>query len=243
MKKKQKAGDIVFGIHPFIELLKAKKRKIYTIYTTKPEPKAWRQIQKLLPKKPIPIQYVSRDALSRLAGSTDHQGIVAAVQPFGFVSQFFNPRKHPFLLLLDGVQDVGNLGAILRSAYCVNCSGVIICKKCGAPLTASAFKASSGLAEHLPIYQASSVHQAANELKKAGYHLYLATLGGKDVRKIEFKSPLCLVIGNEAVGISKTILHEGQQITLSQRKADISYNASVAAGITLFMIASSLHTI
>jgi 23S rRNA (guanosine2251-2'-O)-methyltransferase len=245
MKKKirQKDVDLVFGIHPIIELLKAKKRKIYSIYTTKPEPKAWKYIKQLLPKKPIPIRYVVREALHKISGTTDHQGVVVCVQPFVFAKTFFNPRTHPFILLLDGIQDVGNLGALLRSAYCTNCDGVIICKKGGAPLTAAAFNRSAGLAEHLTIYQASSVIHAVQELKKAGYHLYLATLDGKDVRTVHFRTSLCLVIGNEAVGITKSILSEGEQITLAQRKADISYNASVAAGILLFLIASSLQKI
>lgn len=245
MKKKadQKKGELVFGIHPIIELLRAKNRKIYVIYTTRPEPKAWRTIRPLLPKKPIPIQYVTRETLHRIAETADHQGIVAFVQPFVFTKKFFHPEKYPFLLLLDCIQDVGNLGAILRSAYCTNCDGVIMCKKGGAPLTAAALKASAGLAEHLVIYQAASVQQAVKELKQADYTLYLATLDGKDARAVKYTAPLCLVIGNEAVGITQSILRTGDHITLVQRTADISYNASVAAGILLFWIASSLDKI
>lgn len=240
-KEKQRRGELVFGIHPIIELLKARKRNIYTIYTTKPEPKAWRQIKPLLPKKPIPIQYVSREALHKMSGTTDHQGIVVYAQPFVFAKRFFDPVKQPFVLLLDSIQDVGNVGAMIRSAYCTNCDGVIICERAGAPLTAAALKASAGLAEHLSIYQAPSVGHAVKELKNAGYNLYLATLDGKDARTSDYKTPLCLVIGNEAVGITKTILREGEHITLAQRTGDISYNASVAAGILLFLVASSLH--
>jgi len=240
-KAKQKRGEVVFGIHPIIELLKAGKRAIYTIYTTKPEPKAWRNIKLLLPKKPIPIQYVSREILYKISGTTDHQGIVAFTQSFVFAKCFFDPRKQPFVLLLDSIQDVGNVGAMMRSAYCTNCDGVIICERSGALLTAAVLKASAGLAEHSSIYQAPSVQYAVQELKKAGHKIYLATLDGKDARVIDFKMPLCLVIGNEAVGITKAILCEGEHIMLAQRAADISYNASVAAGILLFIIASSMH--
>jgi len=243
MKKntKQKRGEIIYGVHPLIELLKAGKRSIYTIYTTKPEPKAWRYIKPLLPKKPIQIQYVSRESLRKIAGTTDHQGFAALVQTFVFKKQLFSPKQHPFLVLLDSIQDVGNVGAIIRSAYCANCDGVVICQKAGAPLTAAAIKSSAGLAEHIPVYQAPSVQHAAKELKNAGYNLYLATLDGKDARSVEYKSPLCLVIGNEAKGISSSIMNLGEHITLAQRKSDISYNASVAAGILLFTVSSSLH--
>ncbi len=240
-KSKQKQGELIFGVHPIIELLKAKKRTVYTLYTTKPEPKAWRQIKPLLPKKPIQIQYVSRDALHKMTGTTDHQGVAALVQPFVLVKRLFDPTKQPFIVLLDSIQDVGNVGAIIRSAYCANCNGVIICQRGGAPLTAAALKASAGLAEHMPIYQAPSVQHAVKELKKVGYHLYLATLDGKDARHVEYKAPLCLIIGNEAVGIAPALLTEGEPITLAQRTSDISYNASVAAGILLFLVASSLH--
>jgi len=245
MKKnnKTKGGEPVFGIHPVIEVMRAKKRKIFSLYTTKPEPKAWQKIKSLLPKKPITIHHVLRETLHKIAGTADHQGIVAIVQPFIFTKKFFDPKKQSFLMLLDSIQDVGNLGAMIRSAYCTNCDGVIICKKAGASLTGAALKASAGLAEYLSIYQASSVKHAVKELKQAGYRLYLATLDGDDARTITYEGPLCLVIGNEAIGISKSILHEGKKIMLAQRTADISYNASVAAGILLFMTASSLHKI
>ncbi len=242
-KTKQKYGEIVFGIHPMIELLKAKRRAIYTIYTTRPEPKAWHKIKRLLPNKPLQIQYVSRDVLHKMSGTTDHQGIVALVQPFIFEKKLFNPKKHPFIIMLDAIQDVGNVGAIIRSAYCTNCDGVVIVQRAGASLTGAAIKASAGLAEHVPIYQAASVQLAAKALKSAGYFLYLATLDGKDAREVSYKSPVCLVIGNEAVGITPSIMDEGEHITLAQRETDISYNASVAAGILLFMVSSSLHKI
>ena len=91
------------------------------------------------------------------------------VSPFGYTSKVFNPTKKPFILLLDSLQDVRNLGAILRSAYWMGVDGVVLCKTKAAPLTAAAFKASAGLAEHLDIYVASSLKQAIAELKSVGY--------------------------------------------------------------------------
>jgi 23S rRNA (guanosine2251-2'-O)-methyltransferase len=235
-KSTQKAQELVFGIHPIIELLAAKRRKLYTIYTTKPAPKAWETIAPLLGRD-TQVQYVTREVLARIAGTTDHQGVVAWAAPFVFRKKFFESTKSPFLLMLDSIQDPRNLGAILRSAYCTGVDGVLITAKSSAPLNAVALKSSAGLAEHLEIYEAPSAISALQELKKGGYPIYLAALGGEDATKICYKEPLCLVIGNEAVGISKNLLSFGTQVELPQRTSDISYNASVAAGILLFLIA------
>jgi len=237
-KNKDVKGELIFGIHPILEVLKAKTRKVISIYTTKPELKAWQDIARLLPKHGVQIQYVARDVLTKMVNNADHQSIVAWVGERPMRKKFFEPSKQKFLLMLDGIQDTGNLGAILRSAFCTGVDGVIICKRQGAPLNAVALKSSAGLAEHLDIYEAASAQEAAQLLKEAGYHMYLAAFGGQDASIITYKEPMCLVIGNEAVGISKNILSYGTEITLKQRTADISYNASVAAGILLFLAAT-----
>ncbi len=235
MEKKEKNLELIFGIYPIVELLKAKRRKLVMIYTTRPTPKSWDLIAPLLTKD-IQIQYVPRDSLNRLAGTTDHQSVVAWANPFVKRKKFFEPSKSPFLVLLDGIQDPRNLGAIIRSASCAGASGIIISGKNSAPLNATAFKSSAGLAEYMEIYEAPTAIWAAQELKKAGYSLYLATLKGTDAMTLTYAEPLCLVIGNEAVGISRNILPFGKEISIPQRSSDISYNASVAAGILLFLI-------
>lgn len=229
-------------MHPIIELLKAKKRKIFTIYTTKPAPKSWDLIAPLLLKE-TQVHYVGRDVLQRLAQTTDHQSVVAWAAPFHLRKKFFESTKSPFLLLLDSIQDPRNLGAIIRSAYCTGIDGIIICGRNAAPLNATALKASAGLAEYLDIYQAPTALVASQDLKKAGYTLYLATLEGENATSFHYRLPLCLVIGNEAVGIGKNMLSFGTQIYLPQRRIDISYNASVAAGILLFLMARDTHKI
>ncbi len=234
--QKKEKYELIYGAHSLIELLKAKKRKLYSIYTTKPLPKAWHRIEKYLPKHIPNTQYVKREILDRMAQTTEHMGIVALVSPFKFFTKPFDPKKKPFLLILDAIQDVRNLGAILRSTYCTGVDGVVLCKKGGAPLTAAAHKASAGLVEHLDIYMAPSIQSAVQDLKKVGYHFYMSVLDGKDATKVKFKRPLCLVIGNEETGISKKIQGLGVKITLPQRSPEISYNTSVAAGILLFLV-------
>ncbi len=238
VKKTQQDNDIVFGIHPIIELLKAKKRKLYKIYTTKPFPKSWEQISKILPKY-VEIQITSKDALNNFAGTTDHQNVVALASPFQIRKKFFEPQREKFLLMLDGIQDPRNLGAILRSAYCTGVQGVIITQKDSSPITATVLKSSAGLAEYLEIFMAPSAKFAVHELKNANYEIFLSNLEkSQNALETDFKLPLCIVIGNEGIGISKNILDSGKNITLPQINSDISYNASVAAGILLFMIST-----
>lgn len=236
--KTDKTQEIIFGIHPIVELLKAKRRKIYAIYTTKPEPKAWAEISKLLPNYTT-IKYVNKDALSKLANNTDHQGVVALASPFVIRKKFFNPEKEKFIVMLDGIQDQRNLGAILRSAYCTGAQGVILTQKNSASINAVAIKSSAGLAEYLDIYQSATAKHAITELKELGYNIFLSAIGSKsNALDLQFKLPLCIVIGGEGTGISSNILNSGTIVTLPQKNSDISYNASVAAGVLLFLIAT-----
>ena len=131
MTKNTPTGDIIFGIHPIIELLKAKKRKLIALYTTKPTPKEWASIERLMPVYPVRIQYVEREILHRMAGTTDHQGILALVQPFPFYGKPFDPKKQKFIVLLDAIQDPRNLEPssvqhTVRVSMALYCAKIIV---------------------------------------------------------------------------------------------------------------------
>ena len=229
--------EVVYGAYPIIELLKAGKRKLSCIYTTKPYPRAWQRITQALGNKRIEIRHVDKSTLDKIAGSNDHMGVVAIASPFVWHKEIFTPAKHPLVLALDGVQDVKNMGAILRSAYCTGFNAVILTRKGCAPLNAAALKASAGLAHHLNIFLAPSLESALQALQQHKYVNYLAVPnGGQDIRQTSINKPLCLVIGNEEKGINKSLLAQGKLITLPQTTANCSYNASVAAGILMFYL-------
>lgn len=228
-------GELLYGMHPIIELLKAKKRKIAVLYTCKPEPKGFKALAQLLPQS-VSISYIQREALTKLVGNTEHQSVVALASPFVYRKKFFDPKKQPILVMLDGIQDVRNVGAILRSAYCTGVTGVIITQKHSAPIGATALKASAGLAEHLDIYLAPSAQAAVLQLKQAGYNIYITSFKGENALKVNYKEPLCVIIGSEGTGVTPAIMREGVEVTIPQHVSDISYNASVAAGIMLFII-------
>lgn len=235
-KRVQQSGDILFGAHPIIECIKAGKRRVLALYMTKPEPKAWARVKPYLSKYTPPIQHVGRDVLARMAGCDDHMGIVAVVSPFAYASKPITPQEKQRILLLDGVQDVHNLGAIVRSAYCAKFDAVLVTKQC-ARMVAGVFKASAGLAEHMPIYLVASLAHAVSELKGMGYGVYMTVAdGGVDATTVSYQTPLCLVIGSEESGIDAKVRNQGIKVTLPQRDTS-SYNASVAAGIFLFLTA------
>ncbi len=131
----------------------------------------------------------------------------------------------------------------MRLVYCSGFSGAIIPQKNSARLNAVALKSSAGLAEHLQIYTPASSAVAVQELKKAGYQIYLAAFNGENAATIEYRKPLCLVIGSEGSGIDQSLLKAGTQVTLPQVNTQVSYNASVAAGILLFLIAMQQKSI
>lgn len=234
---RQAPQTLIYGIHPVLELLRAKRRPIYQLYTTDPAPKAFTQIKPLVPNH-IPITIVKKDVLTRMAETADHQGVIAITTPFPLRKKPFDINKSPFILLIDSVQDTRNLGAILRSAYCTGVSGVVLTGSHAAPINAAACKSAAGLVEHLEILAYPTALNAAQELKKAGYKLYMGALGGERATECPFTSPLCIVIGNEATGITPQVLSLGQKIMLPQKRAEISYNASVAAGLLLFLAAT-----
>lgn len=233
--RKNTPTELIYGVHPIIELLKAKSRKLYTLYTTKPVPEAFPEIELLL-SKGTQLQYVDREILTKMVSTTDHQGFVATVQTFPFRKKPFNKEKEPVLILLDNMHDPRNVGAIMRTAVCTGINGIIVPVKNSAPINNTVYKAAAGLCERIPVMQVSSSMAALLELKKEGYEIYLTTIEGKKIQEITFKKPLCLVIGNEGQGISKNLYKEGIHVSLPQSAQDISYNASVAAGIFMFYV-------
>lgn len=233
-----KETELMYGVHPILEVLQQKKRKVYTVYTTSNFPDIFETIQKLLPKG-CNTQYVERDILSKMTGTTDHQGIVIRVQPYVYKKKMFNPETEPHLLLLDSIQDPRNVGSIIRTAACTGMNGVIIPTRQASPINATVHKAAAGLTERIAIMQVSSSGQAIELLKNAGYHIYLTSPEGVSIHQVTFKKPLCLVFGNEGKGIAKGLYQHGAQVSLPQKTEDISYNASVAAGIFMFYLGNN----
>ncbi|MBT4594623.1 RNA methyltransferase [bacterium] len=239
VRRKVREGELLYGVNSIVEALKAKRRKLISIYVAENAVKPFDRVRNHLPKHVKNVQRVPRNIIDRMTGSKEHMGVAAWFSPFQFKKNMFDPAKHPQILFLEGIQDVRNLGAILRSAHCTGITGVVLSQSNAAPLNAAAIKSSAGLCEHLDVHIAPTSASAIHNIRAAGYHLYMAMLGNHaNAAEVDFCPPACLVIGNEAQGIDKNLSSSGTKITLPQINPDVSYNASVAAGILMFLMTS-----
>lgn len=190
----------------------------------------------------VVIQEVDRIRLDQMA--PNHQGMVAVVSAYEYktVDDIFalaaEKEEEPFIILLDGITDPHNLGAIIRSAECAGAHGVIIPTRRAAGLTPTAVKASAGAVEHIPVAREVNLTRTIERLKKEGVWVFGSAMSGKNYRNADYSGPVALVIGSEGEGISKLVAeHCDDMISIPMRGKIGSLNASVAAGVLMFAIA------
>ena len=164
-----------------------------------------------------------------LARGGNHQGFLARVKDYEF-AQISQMKKLNFIAVLYGVSDVGNIGAIARSAYALGCEGLIVVAK---SLNAEGIlRASSGAAYELPIALARDGLSLINELKQIGFKIYATANGGKDVHEMKFRGPVALVLGSEGEGIPQKALAKCDEcVGIKLRKGWDSLNVSAAFAI------------
>ena len=238
--------DVISGRNPVSEAIRG-SRPIDKILIAKGEKNG--AVVAILAKakaKQIPIKEVDRVKLDYLSGGSTHQGIIAfaAVKDYCTVDDIFKTAEErneaPFILVLDELEDPHNLGAIIRSAECVGAHGVIIKKRRNAGLTYTAYKASAGALEYLPVARVTNIADTIDELKRRNIWIYGADMNGEDYRKTNFSGGAALVIGNEGKGISRLVREKCDVIVSLPMKGRInSLNASVAAGILMYKVAES----
>lgn len=192
----------------------------------------------------IIVQEVDKVRLDELA--PHHQGMIAFASAYQYATvdamleEARAKEEPPFLILLDGVTDPHNLGAIIRSAECVGAHGVIVPERRSVGLTPAAVKASAGAIEHMKVARVTNLNRTMEELKKQGIWTYAVTMDGEDYETVDFKGGVALVIGAEGEGISRLTL-EGcdQRVSLPMEGCIDSLNASVAAGVMMYRVLSS----
>ena len=199
--------------------------------------KAGRDMEKLLVAKGELIG----SAREIVAMAPGHQGLIAVVSAYAYqtVDDMLALAKArgeaPFLVILDGVTDPHNLGAIIRSAECAGAHGVIIPERRAVGLTPAAVKASAGAVEYLPVAREVNLTRTIERLKKEGIWIYGTAMNGEDYRKVDFSGPKALVIGSEGEGMSRLVGESCDKVVTLPMKGKIeSLNASVAAGILLY---------
>ncbi len=194
-------------------------------------------------KQGTPIKYVTKERLDQMSETGRHQGVIAAAAAYVYaeVSDILQKAKdkgeEPFVLLLDGIEDPHNLGAIIRTANQAGAHGVIIPKNRAVGLTATVAKASAGALNYTPVAKVTNLGQTIEELKKDGLWFVCADMDGTPMYELNLKGAIGLVIGAEGDGVSRLVREKCDMTAQIPMRGDIdSLNASVAAGILAYEI-------
>ncbi len=198
-----------------------------------------REIVAMARERHIPVQMVERSRLDEI--TRNHQGMLAFASAYRYydvedmLAEAEEKGEAPFLVILDGVTDPMNLGAIIRTAACVGAHGVIVPERRAVGLTPSAVKASAGAIETVKVARVTNLTRTLEMLKKQGVWLYAADMDGQDYRQVSFSGPVALIIGAEGEGVSRLVLDACDfKVSLPMRGGVGSLNASVAAGILMY---------
>ncbi len=189
------------------------------------------------------ISFVTKERLDQLSETHRHQGVIAmcAVYSYAEVDDILEKARSkgedPFIILLDGIEDPHNLGAIIRTANLAGAHGVIIPKHRAAGLTAVVARASAGALNYTPVAKVTNLAATIEDLKKQGLWFVCADMGGEVMYRQNLTGPIGLVIGNEGDGVSRMIREKCDLTASIPMRGDIdSLNASVAAGVLAFEI-------
>ena len=189
------------------------------------------------------INFVTKERLNQISGTQNHQGVAAQASAYGYVQveDILNRAKEkgedPFLILLDGIEDPHNLGAIIRTANLAGVHGVIIPKRRAVGLTATVAKTSAGALNYTPVAKVTNLTATMEQLKQEGLWFVCADMGGELMYHLNLKGPIGLVVGSEGDGVSKLVKEHCDMTAGIPMKGDIdSLNASVAAGILTYEI-------
>lgn len=202
------------------------------------------KIVSLAKEKKILVKYIDKSALSRMSENGKHQGVIAEAAEYEYkeLDDIFelaaSKNEKPFVILLDEITDVHNLGAIIRTAECCGAHGVIIPKRRAASVNAVVSKTSAGAVEHLPVVRVTNVNQTIKTLQERGLWVYGADMAGeKFINEENFDGPMCMVIGSEGNGISRLVKENCDTLVKIPMKGKVtSLNASCAASIIIYEV-------
>lgn len=217
---------IIYGKQLFLHLLKHHKDKFKKIYLAKEIDKSlFREIAKLN----LEIIKVDSKKAQALAKGGNHQGFLAQIDEFEF-GDFKSLKDFNSLVVLYGLTDVGNIGAILRTAYALGVEGVIVVAK--SLRMESIIRSSSAAAFEIPIALHSDGLSLINELKQAGFTTYVADASGKDIRNVKFSEKKALILGSEGDGVPQKAVSKCDEIVAIRMKNSWdSLNVSAAFAI------------
>lgn len=227
--------QIIYGVNPVIECLKAKRRSIRKILVHRKE--IPEEIISECSTRNIKIRTVSREEINRIAGrDVVHQGIVAEVSPYPYLKEKkLNTIEERLIAFLDGIEDPMNLGAILRSSYALGINTIILPQKRCVHITSAVVKASAGAVEWLKICIVKTPLKILKLLKAKGYSVCSLDISGKiTLERFHPPSKAIIITGGEGRGISKSLLMHSDYVIRINTK--ITLNASVAFALAVHHI-------
>ena len=235
--------NLIFGMHPLLEALEAGREIDKILLKRGLRSEEVSRITALARERTIPLQFVPEERLTRLTRK-QHQGVIAFISEIEYtpletlIPMLYEAGRSPFVLLLDGLTDVRNFGAIARTAECAGVDALIIPERGSVTVTADAIKTSAGALHRLPVCRVSSIMSAVSLLQASGLKIVAASEKARDVyTETELRLPLGLVLGAEDEGVSEEILRRADHIVrIPQVGAIGSLNVSVAAGILIYEI-------
>lgn len=237
LKKKQ----LVFGRHPLKEALESGVDLEKIFLSKNAKGKEINDFEKVAKEKNIPLQKVPVQKLNKLCNA-NHQGVVAILSQITYydiqdiLDQAYSEGRSPVFLILDHISDVGNFGAIARTAKCSGVDGLIIPMKGSALITGDAIKASAGALNSLPVCRVRFLKEAIDLLKLNGLQIFAADIkGNQTLNKLDLQIPLAVVLGSEDSGLSKDVETSADHLFKIPMKGEFdSLNVSVSAGMILY---------
>jgi len=237
---------VVYGIHPVLEALRARAAEVERLLLVEGALSSRQagEVLALAEASGVHVERVPRDTLLELAEGGVHQGVAAELRAYGYagleellaIARAAN--QPPLLVVLDGIQDPHNLGAIIRSAYALGAHGVVLGRDRAAGVTAAVAKASAGAVEHLRVARVTNLSRALEELKASGLWVAAADPGGETpLWGAPLDGPLALVVGAEGEGVRPGVLgHCDFRLRIPMAPGLASLNASVAAALLLYEV-------
>ena len=225
--------SILIGIHPVREALKAGRSLERILIARGTAGPRIQEIIDLSRNTGIVIRFEQRSTLDRIAAGQPHQGVVA----FGAATRYgVIPEHSNLIVLLDGVEDPHNLGAIIRTANAAGADAVLVPERRSAGLTDTVAKAAAGALEYIPVVRIGNVSQTLEQMKRHGFWIYgLDERGAEDYDLVEYNPPTVLVLGGEGKGIHHLVRQHCDVLVRIPMAGKIpSLNVSVAAGVVLF---------
>lgn len=233
--------QMIYGRHPALEAIRAGRtiEKVMLQKGTNADIEG--ELHRLSKEQQFQLQYVPLEKLSKLT-TENHQGIVIFTSSMQYhdaeklADQALATHKAPLLLILDGITDVRNFGAIARSAECTGVAGIIVQQKGSAPINAASLKASAGALQHLKVGRINSLAQLVGHLQNTGWQVLATDLQATQrIDQVDFTEPTAIVLGAEGAGVSRYLLKSvDDTFIIPQVGRTDSFNVSVAAGIVCY---------